>query len=215
MLRVMILIPLLLVGAACQRPLTPEEDRAQALEIVRSRASVAEREGCPAEAIPERQAQLENFFIYCDARLSWCAKQCFKSDATACYALAVIFQNDDATDQLAEPLFYRSCTQGVISGCSNRAAGLQIQQQTDDTAMTCAVRTFEKTCALRDPWGCAMHGFNLVQGTHTPRDLKKAREVLGQSCRDGEDDPACQAARGLQSQLDAFDLEQATEPRPK
>ncbi|WP_237078398.1 hypothetical protein [Myxococcus xanthus] len=60
-----------------------------------------------------------------------------------------------------------------------------------------------------------MYGFNLVQGTHLPRDLEKAREVLGQSCRLGEDDPACQAARGLQSQLDASDLKQAMEPRPK
>ncbi|NBD13434.1 SEL1-like repeat protein [Corallococcus silvisoli] len=205
---------LVLVGA-CQRPLTPEEDRAHAVDFVRTRASVAEREGCPADVVSARQAKLKDFTTYCDARLSKCARQCFESDATACYALALALQNDAATAKWAEPLFYRSCALGVSSGCSNRAAGLQVEQESDDKVLSCAARTFEKTCAQGDPWGCSIHGLNLVQGKLMPRDMKKARDVLGRSCKYGLEDPACQAARSLLAQIDTLELEQVREPLPK
>ncbi|RKH33412.1 hypothetical protein D7Y13_06010 [Corallococcus praedator] len=215
MLRVVSLALLLLGGAACQRALTPEEDRARALDIVRARASVAEREGCPAEVVPERQAKSGDFSTYCDKRLSWCAHQCFESDVTACYGLAIVLQEDKRTAEWAEPLFYRSCALGLMSGCTNRAAGLQVLPQPDDTVLACTARTYEKTCSRGDPWGCSMHGLDLVQGKSLARDLKKARNVLGRSCKFGPEDPACQAARKLLSQLDAYEKQQGQQPDPK
>ena len=200
---------LLLGGAACQRALTPEEDRAKALDIVRTRASTAEREGCPADVVPERRRESEPFETYCDNRLSWCAEQCFESsDVTACYGLATVFQHDKSTDAWAEPLFYRACAMGSVSGCTNRAAGLEVLRPNDEKVPACAARTYEKTCAHGDPWGCSIYGLNLMKGKLMARDLKKAREVLGRSCKHGPEDPACQAAQNLLSQLDAYEKDQ-------
>jgi len=198
----------LLGGAACQRALTPEEERARTLELVKTRTSPTEREGCPADVVPERAQELKPFSKYCEKGLSWCAEQCFGSDATACYSLALVLQGDKSTEELAEPLFYRACALGVISGCTNRASGMQMVSRDDDKVLACTARTYEKTCAQDDPWGCSIHGLNLIQGKLMARDLKKAREVLGRSCKYGPGDPACQAARNLLSQLDAYEKEQ-------
>jgi hypothetical protein len=215
MFRVVPFALLLLGGVACRRPLTPEEDRAQALDIVRSRVSVVEREGCPADVVPDRPAEKKDFTTYCDKRFSWCAEACFDSDVTACYSLALVLQGDKQTRDWAEPLFYRSCALGDMSGCTNRAAGLQVEKEGADWRLKCVALTYERTCARGDPWGCAMHGLELVQGKSVPRDLKKAREVLGRACTLGDDDPACKAAKGLVSQIDAYELDQAQAPGTK
>lgn len=202
-------------GAACKRPLTPEEDRARALEIVRTRASADELNGCPADVVPARKAtKTGDFNIYCDKRHSWCAEQCFGSDVMACYSLALAIQKDKVAGEWEEPLFYRACALGDMSGCTNRAAGFEVQHPSDEKALHCAARTYENTCVHGDPWGCTIHGIHLMEGKLMKQDLKKARTVLGRSCKYGSEDPACQTARNVLSQLDAYEKEHGETPSP-
>ncbi len=188
---------------ACERPLSPEEDRQQALALVHARASPAEKDGCPADVMPAREHDVEALEEHCEKRLTWCAKRCFSDDPAACFSLALVTQRDELDDAAAELLFYRACALGVSSGCTNRAAGMMAYAgEQKDKIAACTARTFQKSCERLDPWGCTMHAANLINGSHVERDLAKAREALERSCRFGPEDPACQYAQGLKAQLE-------------
>lgn len=118
----------------------------------------------------------------------------------ACYAAAG--QLEKRIPRLGEALYLRACRLGVTSGCTNRAAGILVQEADRPDGETCAARTFELTCARRDPWGCTMLGNALMKGQGIAQDLARARQILAGSCRLGEADDACRAARELMGALD-------------
>ena len=65
----------------------------------------------------------------------------------------------------------------------------------------CVVRTFELTCARQDPWGCQMLGLVLARGFGVMQDFDRALQVLLDACRLGEDDPACEAAHMIETEI--------------
>jgi hypothetical protein len=95
----------------------------------------------------------------------------------------------------------RACVLGVSIGCTKRAAGMLAQRGDDPGIQRCTSRTFEKTCARENAWGCSMYGLALIQGSGVARDLGRARDVLPGGCRHGPDDDACKAARKLMEKI--------------
>ncbi|WP_342380017.1 hypothetical protein NVS55_10665 [Myxococcus stipitatus] len=188
---------------ACKAPLTPEEDRARAAEWVRTHLSEPVPEECPADKVPEKETKLGDFKTHCDARLAWCTRQCSESDdATACYALAHVFMEENTHVALMEPLYRRACVLGAMRGCTFWAGALAFLRGSSDEEKVCLARTYEKTCARGEPRGCLVHGSNLMMGKHAPPDLKKAREVLERVCKASPmDDAACEFARDSLAEL--------------
>lgn len=150
---------------------------------------------CPADVVAPETAEIGAWQNVCEGRaLDDCMRRCEANDPTACYAAAIHVQTVKAVD-LSEALFTRACKLGVASGCTNRAAGMLVAKDTERLA--CTTRTFRMTCSRRDAWGCTMYGAALVEGRGVKQNLDEARQVLPLGCRDGEDDPACQAAQAL------------------
>ncbi len=153
-------------------------------------------ETCPADVLPERIAAFENFADRCTGAPGACATQCAEADAAACYSLALAVQ-EVADGPASEKLFLRACELGVVSGCTNRAAGMI------DEDFECSLATFEFTCEQDDPWGCTMLGLFLATGRGVARDVERARAVLAKSCPHGEGDEACSYAKQILSTLDS------------
>jgi hypothetical protein len=214
--RLLPLLGLLLLGAGCKtasasgqapQPSSPEEDAARALMVVQSRATDAEREGCPADAFaPAARETGDAFLTYCDGRRTWCAEQCFGADATACYGLALALQQAEHP-QAAETLFARACTLGVTSGCTNRAAGMLAREPERAAANACAARTFAQACEREDAWGCTMHAGDLLERPDARQHADRIRKALDGGCRYGVEDPACQAAGQLRKALERLETE--------
>lgn len=172
------------------------------LELLRSRPSwLFPADACPADVMPE--AGVPNKGVQperCTLNLQKCVVDCEHGDIDACYNAALRVQELQRDDEAAEALFLRTCKLGGPSGCTNRAAGMS-HYDGSESALHCAARTYEKTCALDDAWGCAMFGFALARGQGVDQDLRRALEVLPKGCRHGAGDPACQAAQSLMSRL--------------
>jgi hypothetical protein len=131
-----------------------------------------------------------------------CLDRCRQGDGDGCYGLALRLQQLEE-HTYAEALFLRACKLGVASGCTNRAAHILHFEAEAPGRLACSARTFERTCAYEDPWGCTMYGLVLKDGLGVPKDPKKALEVLPGGCRLGEADPACQNARELERAIRA------------
>ena len=153
---------------------------------------------CPADLSLPPEAPVRYLGDHCKPRLGECLEACKRSDANACYALALALQDGVEQSAAVGALFLRACKLGVTSGCTNRAAGLP------PTDLACANRTYEKSCDRKDAWGCAMLGLSLVKGSGMRADPARARSVLEKACASTvEDDPACRAARSLLQQLES------------
>jgi len=161
---------------------------------------------CPADAIPATTTDGNDVPAKCAADLGGCFSRCQSSDAEACYGAALRVQemgDMEANNPLAEALFLRACKLGVMSGCTNRAAGMMRFDAVSPARDTCVARTFEATCDKRDPWGCTMFGLVLEQGIGVTQDLPRALSVLKYGCVNGIDDPACQNALDVAARIKA------------
>ena len=157
---------------------------------------------CPADVIKKRNDNIDFIKSSCDLRIRDCFKKCSQKDGEACYNLAFTLQLEKYEEYVpySEALFLKACEYGSISGCTNRAAGLQ--KYTGDKGLNCAVRTYEKSCSFDDPWSCTMYGYHLAVGKGVKKDLQKSLGVFKKSCRYGEEDPACQRALAFSKQIE-------------
>jgi hypothetical protein len=153
---------------------------------------------CPAKLMPARFV-LRNTWDDTAARggrLLYAVRACESGDGEHCYAAAQELIAEDQKSPAAQSLFLAACRLGLASGCTNAAAS----HAQDD----CSFATYEASCDRgQDSWGCAMLGIALVRGDPRHRDLQRARAVLPEACRLGQDDPACQAASQLLESLDS------------
>lgn len=193
-------------SGSAARPGSPTTSAAPAAEEVP--AWLLPDDGCPAEVVGLTEAPLAPFEGICKGDLAGCLERCRRDDTAACYAAAIDVQAADGRPRLENALFLRACALGRTSGCTNRAAALLIARGSPVDPV-CAVRTFEITCARRDPWGCAMFGRMLYVGSGTDRDLDRAMFVLPVACEDNEDDPACADAREV---MDAIERARTAAP---
>lgn len=161
---------------------------------------VTETGKCPAEIFPKSEAS-DRTARCSSGELNACLSRCEDSDADACYWLGQSMIPESASRSAAQVLFQRACKLGVVSGCTNRAAGILKQSQDDPHAQSCAAETFSKGCSLNDPWACTMYALHLSRGLGIKRDPNLALKALDKSCKNGPEDDACKFGRGLQKQV--------------
>ena len=159
-----------------------QQPSAEATSIARevlSRSSwLAEANRCPLQVMPEREAFDHLARNDCrSGQLSSCLSKCTAGAAGACYWLGHGLHQDGADQQAAEVLYQRSCKLGVMSGCTNRAAGMLSEKREDQSVQACAAATFSKVCALDDPWACTMYAMHLSRGLGIEQEVVSQRMV--------------------------------------
>ena len=159
---------------------------------------------CPADALPKSFSEPNfNPEMCAGDRIDQCLEACKNSDATACYSAAILMQevNDNGAPDISTPLYARSCQLGDASGCTNWAASMD---QNLESNQDCLFRTFEATCLRgQDPWGCTMHAHRVSAQLPPNESLEKLRSLVATSCKWGESDPACQSLRTLIGRLES------------
>jgi hypothetical protein len=154
---------------------------------------------CPADVMPARETKNDLHEGRCTSTLEACLDHCRGGDANDCYASALVLQRVNGNSAIPQALFLKACALGVVSGCTNRAAGMGT---TSSLRSPCIVRTFAAACEHNDPWACTMLGAHLVRGIGgIAKDHNGAREVLSRACRLGETDEACQFAKALLKEI--------------
>lgn len=150
---------------------------------------------CPADVMPARETPLDYSIEQCAAAPEGCLRSCRTGNASDCYAAALVLR-EIRHNRVSEALFLRACALGIVSGCTNRAAGME-----RDEGPACAIQTYQKACDRDDPWACTMIGFHLARGIGVAEDRERARQALSKSCRFGESDQACEYAKRLMEEL--------------
>jgi TPR repeat protein len=152
-------------------------------------------DACPADVLPARDGPTDFSIERCSNSVEQCLDRCRANDASDCYAAALVLQR--AKDgPVPQALFLKACTLGFVSGCTNRAASMDSGNE-----ISCSIRTYRLACDRRDPWACTMTGFHLIRGIGVEKDDDRARKALSGSCRFGEGDDACAAARKLLKEI--------------
>jgi hypothetical protein len=191
--------------ACATTPLTRREasPTAKALERLGQPEWSVPAAECPVDVFPNVEEAVKYLGSECAPDLDACLTRCQGRDANACYAAALRIQELKAPEQYSEALFMRACRLGIVSGCTNRAAGIVHSQLENAEAWRCGNRTFEAMCERNDPWACTMWGSSLLQGRWVKRDISGALKVLPKGCLLSERDPACVRARELMDKIAA------------
>lgn len=159
---------------------------------------------CPSKVMGRRKATDHLVANECKSGdLSGCLSKCTAGKPGACYWLAYELQQRSLPPRTYEVLYQRACKLGVMSGCTNRAAGILQEAGTSEEARSCAATTFEKVCAFDDPWACTMNALHLSRGIGVPQDIKRALKSLEKSCKYGPEDEACIYAGRIRRDIEA------------
>lgn len=192
------------------KKLTAEERRTQLNQIVAAIQSKPDwlqpAEICATEIFPVKEKEIEYLFEGCENSPQHCLEKCRREDGNACYSLALLIQRDVSEESKeVAPLFLRSCKFGIISGCTNYAAGESNYDSPDEKTLKCSADTFEKSCAMNDSWGCSMYGTALAFGQGREQNFGEALKYLNKTCdRFGERTAACQGAKTVKKQIEDF-----------
>lgn len=163
---------------------------------------IADANKCPSELMAQHEVRDHLVSNNCKSpNLSLCFSKCSEGEAGSCYWLAYALQQGNAESRVYEPIYQRACKLGVMSGCTNRAAGMSSEESGDSRIQACAVETYSKVCTFDDPWACTMYAFHLIRGIGVPVNKKLALKVLEKSCKYGTDDEAC--AYGMRLKAEA------------
>ncbi len=208
-MRYVILILFALVTVGCQQPPpkpAPEKVKSeteQVVEIIRNQPEWLKEEiVCPTEIFPKNETEFVYHEDNCKSSPKECLENCENENGGDCYSLAILIQRQiDSKQNEANPLFYRACKFGIISGCTNLAAGKFDPESGDSASLKCSVDTFEKTCEKDDPWGCTMFGMVLASGKGRQQNSDEALKVLSKSCKYGIEDEACSRAEQLKQTI--------------
>lgn len=177
-------------------------DAAQIDAAVEQKADwVKEAQQCPAALLPKRVSTDYLMGDTCKLNLGLCFMKCESGNASACYWLGYDVQQAGGNADTANILFQRACKLGVVSGCTNRATVMSAGAPQDAAVQECAVRTYKKTCAHNEPWGCTLYALHLSRGIGVKADPDLALRMLARSCLYGKDDPACSNAMALKQEI--------------
>jgi TPR repeat protein len=168
-----------------------EHDPATIVALLARACDGGDRDGCASAASrkpepPKKQACLAD--VAGTLRLTLpetgcrgddCVARCRGGDPAACYEHALALQEHEhgITDELVA-LFRRGCELGLAPACTNAAAAVWAQPHDDDEG-TCARRTFERACAVREHYACGMVGRMLIGSGAPP---ERVRAHLERSC---------------------------------
>lgn len=216
-MRISILAIVLVCLAAPSKKVWAEpssEVKAMASEVLSVGAWRAESRSCPSGFVQSREVKDHLDKNECRAgQLSSCLRKCKAGKPSACYWLGHAVSGTSETQEAAEVLYQRSCKLGVMSGCTNRAAGMLSEDRESASAQACAAETFAKTCGFDDPWACTMYAFHLGRGIGVQRDVGLALKVLGKSCRYGAEDETCLYGMRLRKELLQDEASRRVTPR--
>lgn len=109
-----------------------------------------------------------------------CRVECRLGRAEACLAVAYSLDKEGSETGEAARLYRRACVLGVANGCTNHAAGIW-GGNASDADLACARRTFEKACAVGEPFACGMVGRVMIEST-TPPAYAEGRRYLEGAC---------------------------------
>lgn len=93
---------------------------------------------------------------------------------------AVAIERSPNNEAEARSLYERACKLGLANACTNWAAAVWATE--DEPPARCLVRTFEKTCAFGDHFGCGMAGRLRVDYRVGFAALPRARIELETAC---------------------------------
>jgi len=163
-------------------------------------------DACPGDVMPEFERKIKYKAVGCADNPDKCLEKCQAEDANACYALSLLLDEQRGKEEIdTQALYLRACKLGIVSGCTNNAAG-KSNINPDDKTTKCAADTFEKACSRNDSWGCAMYGLALGNGAGRRQDTDEALKVLQKPCLiAGNDSPACQSARKTEEIIKKFE----------
>jgi len=162
---------------------------------------------CPTELLPSQDIEFFNKTSICEKNEAYCLKQCLAGSSDFCFGLANHFNiTDENSESYSRPLYAKSCQLGLVSSCTNIAAGIKNNEGLAEAQ--CYTKTFEKTCDLDDPWGCTMFAISLIYAEGTEKNLDKALKVMRGSCFYGEEDRACTTAIELASEIIRGDFDE-------
>ena len=175
-----------------------EEADSVSRDLLKRENWLADSRRCPTELIAatENQGYL-NGNDCGPGNFAACLSRCSANDAGACYWLGFELQQAHGQPQASELLYQRSCKLGVVSGCTNRAAGMLDDRPADLQVQACAAATFSKACSFDDPWGCTMYALQLSRGIGVAQNEELALKVLEKACKYGAEDPACSSGQQL------------------
>lgn len=112
-----------------------------------------------------------------------CARACAAGTADACMARGYSLQQDPAREGEARPLYATACRLGLAIGCTNYGAGLWLSHQPASAAdEACASRLFDRSCEVREQFGCGMAGRMMAAGAETPEQKEAARQFFDRTC---------------------------------
>ncbi len=183
-----------------------EEFRSIARQVRDNTKLMEEAKVCPAKLMRPGATAVTIEPRHCTAgKLQACLVKCLDGHANSCYWLANVLQHSgegDAGDAVAEPLFQRSCKLGVMSGCTNRTAGM-LYASSAEPVQQCAAESFAKICDNDDPWACTMYAQMLVKGEGVARNDTLALKVMDKSCKFGPEDDACKGSVRIRKMIAA------------
>ncbi|MDQ3802160.1 MAG: hypothetical protein M3384_22260 [Acidobacteriota bacterium] len=214
-----------LSGCPAQQPqqkLTLEQLRERTQKVIENIQNKPEwlspADACPAQIMPEIEKKIEYRSEGCAGDPEKCLEKCRADDANACYALAILLQEQKGIEEKsAKSLFLRSCRLGIVSGCTNYAAVIFNSETENGAATKCAADTFEKTCARNDAWGCAMYGSALATGLGREQNDDQALRFLAKACQVAVsvESPPCKSAREAEKViLESKKAETGGKPKP-
>ena len=197
-----LLLPLLLLFAGC----TPAQDLNQAAEaLTRDQPkwlySPAEN-ACPADVMTDQPAPIRYLGEVCTENPKKCVEGCKAGVGNDCFAMALAVEPIRGQTKLADRLFYRACSLGVVSACSNRASSMAAEES------VCQVRTYEKACNRSDAWACLTLGMYLARGMGVDRDLPRARKLITESCELVDDEEWCGYGIDMLMEIDRIEKKQ-------
>jgi len=186
---------------ACSQTSSPEIANTVSLVLSQS-AWTEEAQACPTQVFPRLETL--DFLVKNECvsgQFSRCFSKCAAGEAAACYWLGQELQSANANPVAFEALYQRACKLGVVSGCTNRAAGMLKERPDDKNTETCAANTFDQGCKYDDPWACTMSALHLALGKGVAKNRENALKALQKSCKYGPEDEACMAGNRMKEAL--------------
>jgi hypothetical protein len=204
MTRLWCILALVLV-TACGAPEAAQDINQAATELSAEQPkwlySPAEN-ACPADVMTERGAPIRYLSEVCIADPKKCSTGCKDGNPNDCFALALAIEPIRGQTKLADRLFYRACSLGVVSACSNRASSMPAEEA------ACQVRTYDKGCTRKDAWACLTLGMYLARGMGVERDLPRARKLITESCELVDDEEWCSYGLDMLMEIDKIEKKQ-------
>ncbi len=152
-------------------------------------------ESCIADSI--RSLELTPSVPKCGAKDWLCRAKCRVGNAEACLGVAYALEKNPLNETEATRFHKRACLLGEAIACTNHAASIWANDHTEKQ-LSCARITFDKACAIGEPFACGMVGRLMLENT-TPPQFAEARKYLESACDKASGFPCRVLAMHLES----------------